>query len=339
MPRKISLPRTMPTPLTGADVPSVVPRPAPAAVKSSLHPRNKHRERYRFDELIASCPALKQFVRLNAYQDASIDFADPRAVKALNQALLQHFYAIPHWDIPAQYLCPPIPGRADQIHYLADLLGVRTAAGKVARQPLRVLDIGVGANLIYPLIGHREYGWHFVGTDIDAHALANAQRIIAANHGLAACIELRLQASAAAIFNGVVRAGERFDLTLCNPPFHPSYGVAQAATQRKLKGLGKSNGRRPAPDDSRTATLNFGGHAHELYCAGGELGFIERMIEESRCFATQCGWFTTLVSQAAHLPAIYRALKNAGAARVETIHMSQGQKKSRIVAWRFANRT
>ncbi|WP_213976832.1 RlmF-related methyltransferase, partial [Serratia marcescens] len=81
--------------------------------KSGLHPRNRHRSRYDFPALIASCPALAPFVKPNAWGDVSVDFADPAAVKMLNRALLQHFYGIEHWDIPADYLCPPIPGRAD----------------------------------------------------------------------------------------------------------------------------------------------------------------------------------------------------------------------------------
>jgi 23S rRNA (adenine1618-N6)-methyltransferase len=35
--------------------------------------------------------------------------------------LLISYYDIQKWDIP-HYLCPPIPGRADYIHYIADLL-------------------------------------------------------------------------------------------------------------------------------------------------------------------------------------------------------------------------
>jgi 23S rRNA (adenine1618-N6)-methyltransferase len=65
-------------------------------VKSALHPRSKHRERYDFRQLIASCPALKPFVKLNEYKDESVDFFDPSAVKMLNKALLAHFYGIKH---------------------------------------------------------------------------------------------------------------------------------------------------------------------------------------------------------------------------------------------------
>jgi len=33
-----------------------------------------------------------------------------------------HYYDIEYWDIPEGYLCPPIPGRADYIHYMAQML-------------------------------------------------------------------------------------------------------------------------------------------------------------------------------------------------------------------------
>ena len=90
--------------------------------KSELHVRNLHRSRYDFPQLMKTCPELAPFVSLNKYNDLSVDFSDPHAVKILNKALLKHFYGIQYWDIPQDFLCPPIPGRADYIHYLADLL-------------------------------------------------------------------------------------------------------------------------------------------------------------------------------------------------------------------------
>jgi len=300
-------------------------RQAVTAVKAGMHPRNPHRGRYDFQRLTAASPELAGFVSPNAYGDESIDFADPLAVKALNRALLKQEYAIAGWDIPAQYLCPPIPGRADYLHYLADLLA---DGGVIPRgDAIRVLDIGTGANLIYPLIGHGAYGWQFVGADIDPVALVNAQRILDANSGLNEVIELRLQASPGAVFSGIVKPDERFDLTLCNPPFHASPDEARAGTQRKWKNLGKQNIRKPL--------LNFGGQGGELWCEGGEEAFVCRMVEESVLFADRCLWFTTLISKSATLPAVYRALKKAGVADSRTIEMAQGQKKSRIVAWTF----
>lgn len=290
-----------------------------AAPKTGLHPRNLHRDRYDFKQLIAVSPSLAAVVFHNAYGDESIDFANPAAVRALNRALLLHHYGIQGWDIPPQYLCPPIPGRADYLHYLADLLGLDQ---KDAHQ-VRVLDIGTGANCIYPLIGQRVYGWQFVGSDIDPAALANAQGILNANPGLNEVIQLRLQTSRKKIFSGVVQADESFDLVMCNPPFHSSLAEANSGTRRKWKNLGKKP----------SQVLNFGGQGAELWCEGGEEAFVCEMIAES--VAVKSRWFTSLISKSASLPGIYRALNKAGVRDSRTIEMAQGQKKSRIVAWTF----
>jgi 23S rRNA (adenine1618-N6)-methyltransferase len=311
-------------------VPTAKGRAAPAE-KATLHPRNPHRGRYDFKELVAGTPELAAFVSLNAYGDESINFADPAAVKALNRALLREVYGIEGWDIPAQYLCPPIPGRADYLHFLADLLAGSNGGVIPRGDAIRVLDIGVGANCIYPLIGQREYGWQFVGSDIDALALANAQRIVDAN-SLSGAITLRLQASPAAIFEGVVKQGELFDLSMCNPPFHASLAEARAGTQRKWKNLGVEANKKKVP------VLNFGGQGMELCCEGGEEAIACRMIEESARFSGSCLWFTTLISKSASLPGVYRAIKYAGAVENTTIEMAQGQKKSRIVAWTFLDK-
>jgi 23S rRNA (adenine1618-N6)-methyltransferase len=59
-------------------------------------------------------------VSINEHSIETIDFSDPEAVKSLNQALLISYYDIQMGY--SHYLCPPIPGRADYIHYIADLL-------------------------------------------------------------------------------------------------------------------------------------------------------------------------------------------------------------------------
>lgn len=305
----------------------------PPNAASKLHPRNRHQGRYDFARLIQADPKLGPFVNPNAYGDAGIDFTDPVAVKALNCALLKDSYGIAAWDIPERNLCPPVPGRADYLHYLADLL-VGGNRGAISKQKnIQVLDIGTGANCIYPLLGASEYGWQFVATDINAASLANARTILDANPKLAAQIGLRLQPSTNAIFKGVVHEDEWFDLSMCNPPFHTSLAEASEGTQRKWKNLGKQ------PAAGATAALNFGGQDAELWCPGGEQAFITRMIKESAQIPTRCFWFTTLVSKSASLPALYTALKQAKVQEQQTIAMSQGQKQSRLLAWTFLTPT
>jgi len=293
----------------------------------TLHPRNRHRGRYDFAALVQGTPALAPFVAENQYGDTSIDFANPAAVKTLNQALLRHFYGIQHWDIPAGYLCPPIPGRADYVHYLADLLAGSNGGVVPTGKHVRVLDVGVGASCIYPIIGHREYGWRFVGTDVDANALRMAKQLAASNPGLAGAIELRRQPNSNNIFSGLLKPKETFDLTMCNPPFHASEAEAEAAGRRKEHNLGTAK--------SGQHTLNFGGQPSELWYPGGEGTFLWRMAEESTLMRDSCFWFTTLVSKKETLPGLYKSLKKVGATQVHTVPMAQGHKNSRFVAWTF----
>lgn len=297
--------------------------------EQSLHPRSLHLGRYDLEALSASLPALKDFLFTNEFGVQTLDFANPKAVKALNQSLLSHFYKVDFWDIPAGFLCPPIPGRADYLHYLADLLA-QSNEGKLPKPThIRALDIGTGANLIYPLLGAAIYGWTFVGSELNPMALHAAKSNLDNNPNFREKIALRQQSNPESIFEGIIQADEFFDLTLCNPPFHESAQAAQEGSQRKVRNLtGKA---------VLKAELNFGGQASELWTAGGELGFIRKMILESSRFKNQVFWFTTLVSKSENLKPIESFLKNAGVVAQKTIPMSQGNKQSRFVAWTFLN--
>jgi 23S rRNA (adenine1618-N6)-methyltransferase len=167
----------------------------PIKEKTNLHPRNQHRFRYDFSLLIKNCPELKAFVSINEHGIETIDFSKPEAVKTLNNALLITYYGIESWDIPANYLCPPIPGRADYIHYIADLLATNNNGLVPKGDIVQGLDIGVGANCIYPILGNTSYGWSFVGTDIDENAIENCEKIIEANPKLIDSISLQQKAA------------------------------------------------------------------------------------------------------------------------------------------------
>lgn len=293
--------------------------------KDELHPRNKHRERYNFSELIRSCPELANYVYINQFKDQSVDFTDLHAVKTLNRALLIHFYGISLWDIPDGFLCPPIPGRADYIHYVADMLADSNGLIPTGKN-VKVLDIGVGANCVYPLIGNSEYGWSFVGSETDHLAVRSAKNIIDAN-GLSKFITIRKQRSDTKIFTDLINPGEKFNLSICNPPFHSSMKEASEGTERKWKNLGKNL--------DVNNNLNFGGKNAEIWCEGGEERFLQHMITESEKFAQSVGWFTSLISKKETLTSCYRALEKVKASDVRTINMQQGQKTSRILAWKI----
>ncbi len=296
-----------------------------------MHPRNKNADGYDLPALTATSAALARFHKTTPDGKATIDFANPAAVKALNRAILMHHYGVKGWEIPEGYLCPPIPGRADYIHALADLLASCNKKTIPTGPGVRALDVGTGANLVYPLIGHAEYGWSFLGTDIDEAALANARKILSKNPELDDCIELRHQPVWDNIFTGLLRSGENFDVSLCNPPFHNSPDEVLAVSQRKWNNLGKPG----AKKGSAQPRLNFGGGGTELWCNGGERAFVKSMIEQSAQIPKRVLWFTTLLSKADNLVHIEAELKKAKVVESRILPMTQGQKQSRIVAWTF----
>ena len=282
-----------------------------------MHSKNLHQSSYNYAVLKNTNPALAEYVILNDFNQESIDFSNPKAVIELNRTLLKHFYDVQDWTIPEGYLCPPIPGRADYLLHIHDLLDVDS------NKTVKGLDIGVGANRIYPILASQQLGWQMVGADIDVTAVKFAKKnaLQFKNN-----IGIRHQESNAAIFKGIIKEGEFFDFTMCNPPFHASEKEAASGTLRKLRNL----------HGNPEFKLNFGGQANELWCNGGEALFIKRMLKQSVLFKNQVGWFTCLVSKSSHLPKIYKQLEKLNVV-YKTVDMEQGHKKSRFIAWKFTN--
>lgn len=287
--------------------------------KGELHPNNPHKGRYDFKILIEKLPELKSFIIKNPLGEDTIDFSDNQAVICLNKALIKTYYNIENWDIPAGFLCPPIPGRADYIHYIADLL--------TKKKNINVLDIGTGANCIYPIIGSQTFSWNYTASDIDPKSIENAQKIIDSNENLKNKVKLKLQKDRNHIFVGVIEKNDRFDLTMCNPPFHSSLEDALKANQRKVDNLNKGN-------KNIQKGLNFGGQKAELWCPGGERLFLKKMAKESAIFASQVYYFTSLISNKENVKPTIKVLEKLGA-KCQVLEMSQGQKISRVLAWTF----
>lgn len=302
-----------------------------------MHSNNLHKNGYDFNQLVKTTPELKAFIISIKGRRPTIDFSNALAVKTLNQALLKHHYKLNYWDIPAGYLCPPVPGRADYIHHIADLLAA-TVPTSDTRHTITGLDIGVGANVIYPIVGSQIYGWDFIGSEVNATSLKSAQHIVKSNPHLEKRISIRQQANIEHIFTGIIQPQDNFSFTLCNPPFHANALEARAGSQRKNRNLARHKQKRTGSNRSENTVqdqLNFAGQQNELWCEGGEAAFIQKMITESKSFAKQVQWFTSLVSKHDSLKGIYQQLNLVGASEVKTVEMSQGSKISRFVAWRF----
>ncbi|MGL6258715.1 23S rRNA (adenine(1618)-N(6))-methyltransferase RlmF [Vibrio sp. WXL103] len=304
--------------------------------KSGLHVNNQHQGNYDLAKLCQAVPALKAHLIKTPKGTQSIDFASDQAVKLLNKALLAHHYGVTKWDIPAGYLCPPIPGRADYVHRLAELLAKE---GLDKSGQVTALDIGTGANMVYPIVGAVEYDWQFVASDIDPKSIECASGIVASNDSLRDKVTLRLQKESKHIFKHIIAAGERYHVTMCNPPFHKSLAEASKGTERKIANLNANKAKRQGASAQSKAkpssALNFGGQKAELWCPGGEAAFLKTMAIESRFYAEQVLWFTSLISKKDNVRWLRKCAEKAGAVEARVVEMSQGQKKSRFVAWTF----
>ena len=299
-------------------------------IKTSLHPRNKNRGRYDLSALISINPELAKYITPNKYGEDSVDFSNPTAVKILNKSLLNYYYKINYWEFSDKYLCPPIPGRADYIHHIADLLSESNFGVIPIGDKITCFDIGIGASCIYPIIGVSEYNWNFICSDIDPRLIESANNIVNRNSSLKNKVECRLQKNQKDIFFGIIGREEKIDLSICNPPFHSSVANALKGTRRKVKNL--------SGYDEINPTLNFAGTSNELVYDGGEYMFIHNMLRESKKFAKNCYWFSTLVSKQSNLKGIYKSLEKIEAKQITTKLMGTGNKSTRIVAWTFLSK-
>jgi 23S rRNA (adenine1618-N6)-methyltransferase len=282
--------------------------------EKNLHPKNKFNKGYNFDALITNHPTLKKYVSTNEFGVITIDFSNPEAVKELNKALLFSYETLAVWDFPDENLCPPIPGRLDYIHYLADLIS--------SEEEVTILDIGTGATCIYPLLGVAEYNWNFVATDIDLDSLDTAQDIIDDNN-LDGNIKLRQQLNEQQILKGILEENDSFTAVMCNPPFYKSAEEAQGANKRKNRNLGNN------------AVRNFSGNNNELWYIGGEKAFLHNYLYESSLYPNKSKWYTSLVSKKENVQSLEKSSKKLGAKEFKIISMSQGNKITRIACWRF----
>ncbi|MEN8765703.1 MAG: 23S rRNA (adenine(1618)-N(6))-methyltransferase RlmF [Wenyingzhuangia sp.] len=282
-----------------------------------MHKKNPFQESYQFDQLSKAYPSLKKHVFTNKYGNKTIRFEDKEAVKALNKAILLLHYRLRYWEIPENNLCPPIPGRLDYLLHIDELLA--------NKKNIHLLDIGTGANLIYPILGRCHFNWNCKASEVNLESLQNAKQIIRKNKCLHD-IELRPQKFKNNILVNIINPNDRFDVVVCNPPFFKNATDAAKKNERKVRNLNLNT----------KNTLNFGGTSNELWYKGGEEAFIKKMIVESVQFKKQVNWFTCLVSQKENLKNIKRAINKIQPTEVKIIEMEQGNKKSRCVAWRYS---
>ena len=230
-----------------------------------------------------------------------------------------------NYDLPSGYLIPPVPGRLDYLLHIKDFIAEKFNSTEDSQ--LIGLDIGSGANGIYCILGAQHFNWKMVGSETDSKALEIANSNIKNTKGLNDRIEIRHQKDKGSLFKNTIQPNEQFDFVVCNPPFHSSKEEALKGSLRKVKNLGGYAAK-------EKFLLNFEGQANELWCNGGEVLFIKRLIKESVIFKKQVKVFSTLVAKSESVAAIKKQL-NKAKANFQVIPMALGNKKGRYVMWWF----
>jgi 23S rRNA (adenine1618-N6)-methyltransferase len=299
----------------------------PEKIQKTLHPRNIHNNGYDLKNLAKVLHELNEYIIPSKTGTPTIEFANPDAVRALNKALLIADYKLDFWTIAKTNLCPPVPGRADYIHIIADILAEESGEIPTGKK-VKILDIGTGASLIYPIIGVTTYDWEFVCSEVDKASVNNAKLIIERNKKLKQNVTVRLQENKRNILKGIILPGEYYDFVMCNPPFFSSKAEATQQNLKKTKNLGLKT------IDGKV-TPNFSGQNNELWCEGGEKAFITNMIYESKHFSGRSIWFSSLVSNKDALKTFNSHFKKVGVQDTRIVEMKQGNKISRILMWRF----
>ena len=69
-------------------------------------------------------------------------------------------------------MIPPIPSRLNYINLINNLIK------EIKEDNIIGIDIGTGANIIYPLLGNSLYNWKFICSEINQDAFNNAKLIL-----------------------------------------------------------------------------------------------------------------------------------------------------------------
>ncbi|XP_026836717.1 U6 small nuclear RNA (adenine-(43)-N(6))-methyltransferase isoform X3 [Drosophila erecta] len=178
--------------------------------------------------------------------------------------LLKEYYDL-DVDFAPGSLVPTLALRLNYILWLEDLME------PLNLQDIRGIDIGCGSSCIYSLLGAKKNGWHMLALESKPQNIEYAIENVKKNR-LESLIEVYAQADKTNIFKGYFEQDQRmsvYQFCLCNPPFFDSN------LPNPFGGNTRNPERRPAPNNART------GSQEELTCVGGEVQFVQRIIDES----------------------------------------------------------
>ncbi|KAF7525484.1 hypothetical protein G7054_g11077 [Neopestalotiopsis clavispora] len=285
------------------------------------HYSNLYRGNTDFAAIAAKDERLQPYLK----GDRHLDFTDPKAFMQLTKSLLKVDFGLT-LELPDDRLCPPIPNRHNYILWIKELIDSTSKSWSELYDPERNvegLDIGTGASAIYPLLGCTQRpGWSFIATDIDVKSLSWARENVKAN-GLESRIRLLQRTPTDKLIPLDASEVACLDFVMTNPPFYSSESELQELAE--LKGQ--------PPNSACT------GAAHEMVCEGGEMGFFQRIFDESFQLKTRVQWYTMMLGKQSSVEAIAGLFKSRKIDNYALTRFVQGTKTRRwAVAWSFGER-
>lgn len=165
-----------------------------------------------FEYLAEKYENFRKYTFYNNEGKLSFNFNDNEANKEFTKTIMLEEYNI-KWDIPQNFLVPGIPSKLNYLDWINSIL----LEYQINNDNIIGVDVGTGANCIYPLLGFTSYGWSFIASDINPEALKSAKNLLEIND--IKTIELKLQPNPKNAFVNIISTKDKLTFTLCNPPF------------------------------------------------------------------------------------------------------------------------
>lgn len=273
----------------------------------------------------------------------SLKLFDPKSRLFFARLMLKKYFDVQKYPLPLGYLIPNVSGRFYSLILLKKLIEKKEAEqlqsgnsiiSKTQVEALffereekrvhkngqkrRIIDLGVGANCIFPLLAAKAFDWKVLGFEKNEKSYKIAQEIITSNN-----LEKEITLECNATYERLIfdfftkfRSGEEdhvHDALICNPPFYFNF---KDFKKRKRKG--------------------FTGKPHEVICEGGEVRFAKSLITESEMLRKKIRWFSLYLSEKSSMFALKRKLDSLDSvSRVFHRIIPLGKKKRFFLAWTF----
>ena len=270
-----------------------------------------------FLTLIKEFPELKKYIlkqNEDNEEEFQFDWSNNELSLLMDKSILNYYFNIKYYDIPKGFLIPPIPSRINYINLINSI--ITKLIKDIDIKNIIGIDIGTGANIIYPILGYSIYKWKFICTEINKEAYNNAKLILQKNN-LENNINIIKQNNKDNIFISILNRENKYIFSMCNPPYY------NYENEIKLE------------DKKRDNEYNF----DEIYYKNGEYGFFQRYFEESICYKNNVFLYTILIGKKINAENIYDKLSSYNDI-IKIYNMQKiltGNNVRYIIYWSFFN--